>query len=110
VLNTDQFVTGPGDQARALAETAGALAQTGQHEQAAAVAEQALTAARSVARPYDQARTLAEIAGVLTRAGERHCASRAAATACAVGHWEVAAASVFLLEPTAPQILIRTLT
>ena len=48
---------------------AGALAEAGQHEQAAAVA-------RSITNPYRQAQALAAVAGALAEAGQHEQAAR----------------------------------
>ncbi|MGH3220780.1 MAG: hypothetical protein ACRDPY_19135 [Streptosporangiaceae bacterium] len=76
----------PGRQARALAAVAGALAQVGQHEQAATVAARAESMARSVTDPGRQARALAAVAGALAQAGQHEQAATVAARAGTVAH------------------------
>jgi len=51
-------ITAPVDQAGALAEIAGALAQAGQHQQAAAITAEAEAVARTIANLYFQAGAL----------------------------------------------------
>ncbi len=74
-------ITDPEWQARALAGVAGALAEAGQHEQAAAMASQAATVARSITNLGLQARALAGVAGALAGAGQRE---QAATVACSI--------------------------
>ena len=60
-------ITDPDWQAQALTAVAGALAQAGQYEQAAAIASRAETVARSITDPDWQAQALAAVAGALAR-------------------------------------------
>jgi hypothetical protein len=74
-------ITNPNEQARALIAVAGALAEAGRHEHAAAMAAQAGTVAHSITNPDEQA----EVAKALMARGETRQARRAASAACAVG-------------------------
>ena len=71
-------ITDPDRQAQALAAVAGALAEAGQHEQAAAMASQAETVARSITDPDEQAQALAAVAGALAEAGQHEQAATVA--------------------------------
>jgi hypothetical protein len=62
-------IADPERQTQALTAVAGALAQVGQHEQAAAVAAEAKTAARSITRLYRK-EALAAVARALAQAGQ----------------------------------------
>jgi hypothetical protein len=62
-MTVARSITDPDEQAQALAAVAGALARTGQHEQAA-------TMARSITDPYWRARALAAVAGSLAMTGQ----------------------------------------
>ena len=68
-------ITDPYWQARALVAVAGALAEVGQHEQAATVAARATAMARSITNPDRQAEALAAVAGVLAEAGQHEQAA-----------------------------------
>ena len=68
-------ITNPDRQAQALTAVAGALAEAGQHEQAAAMASQADTVARSITDPDRQARALTAVAGALAEAGQHEQAA-----------------------------------
>jgi tetratricopeptide (TPR) repeat protein len=68
----------PGNLAALLADTALALAEAGQHEQAATTAEQALTAARLINRPRRRASVLADAARALAQAGQQERAGTTA--------------------------------
>ena len=68
----------PGNLAALLADTALALAQAGQQEQAATTAEQALTAARLINRPHLRASVLADAARALAQAGQQERAGTTA--------------------------------
>jgi hypothetical protein len=61
-----------------LAAVAGALAEAGQYEQAAAIASQAATLARSITYSYWQAQELAAVAGALAKAGQHEQAATVA--------------------------------
>ena len=71
-------ITDLNEQADALAAVAGALAEAGQHEQAAAMASRAETVARSITDPDRQARALAAVAGALAEAGQHEQAETVA--------------------------------
>jgi tetratricopeptide (TPR) repeat protein len=71
-------IADPRLQAEALAGMARALARTGQHQQAAAVAQQAETATRSITFYGAQARALVAAAGALARTGQQQQAEAAA--------------------------------
>ena len=77
-------ITDPDRQARALAAVAGALAEAGQHEQAAAVASQAATVTRSITNPLSEARALAAVGGALAEAGQHEQAAAMASRAATV--------------------------
>src|SRR5690349_11718573 len=103
-MTVARSITDPDEQAQALAAVAGALARTGQHEQAATMArsitdpywraralaavagslamtgqhQQAVTVAHSITRPDQQAQALAAIAGALARAGQHEQATTTA--------------------------------
>jgi hypothetical protein len=83
--------------ARALA-VAGALAEAGQHEQAAAVA-------RSIIDPGWQAHALAAAAKALAVRGDTRQARHVASAACAVGSWTAVLGLVLSLEPSAVRVL-----
>ena len=70
--------TSPKWQAVTLAQVAQALAEAGQHEQAARVADQAETIARSLTSPHEQADALAQVAQTLAEAGLHEQAARVA--------------------------------
>ena len=74
-------ITDPYWQARALADLAGVLAQTGRREQALPVADRAEAAARSITDPDYQALALAIVAWALAWAGQREQAAEIAAQA-----------------------------
>jgi tetratricopeptide (TPR) repeat protein len=74
-------IIAPDRQAQALVAVAGALAQAGQHEQAAAVAARAETVARSIIAPGQQAKALVAVAEALARASQREQAAAVAARA-----------------------------
>ena len=78
---------------------AGALAQAGQHEQAANLA-------RSVTDANGQARALIKVAEVLVAREAAGQARRVASAACAAGRWTAVLGLVLSLEPSA----IRALT
>jgi lipopolysaccharide biosynthesis regulator YciM len=63
-------ITDPDRRALVLTAVARALAQAGQHEQAAQLADRAETAARSITDPDRQAQALAAVARVLAQAGQ----------------------------------------
>jgi tetratricopeptide (TPR) repeat protein len=63
-------ITDPDRQACALAYVAGALAMVGEHQEAAAVAQQAETVARSIVRPGRRGYAVALAVCALARAGE----------------------------------------
>ena len=95
-----------------------AMADAGQHEQAASVAAQAETVARSITDPDHRAEALVAVAGALARAGQHEQALAAvaeamaargdytqaclvASEACAVGRWTMVLGLVLSLEPLA---------
>jgi hypothetical protein len=57
---------------------AGALAEAGQHEQAAAMASQAETMARSITDLYERAQALTAVAAALAQAGQHEQAETVA--------------------------------
>jgi hypothetical protein len=65
------LIAGSGQQARALAEVAGALGTAGQTRQANEIVHLAVRAARSINNPGDQARALAGVAGALGAASQK---------------------------------------
>ena len=68
-------ITDPDRQASALTAVARALAQAGQHEQAAVVAAQAESVARSITDPDRQASALTAVAQALAQAGQHEQAA-----------------------------------
>jgi hypothetical protein len=95
-------ITSPGDQGRALAQVAAALAGAGLYQQAEAVA-------RSITSLYEQGWALAQVAAALAGAGQTRAANQVAAAACAIGEWTAAAPAVLLLNPAAFLVLARVL-
>jgi hypothetical protein len=87
-----------------LAEIAEAMARTGQHAQAEAIA-------RSVTDPFHGGAALAKVAEALAEVGEVHSAARVAAALCASSTetWRTAVVPVLLLAPTAITTLARIL-
>ena len=77
---------------------AGALAQAGQHEQAA-------TVARSITDPDEQAQALAAVAKALAARRDTRQARHVAAAACAVGRWTTVLKLVLSLQPPALRVL-----
>lgn len=122
------IVDKPFEQARALPYLAGALAESGQYQEAEAIAlsitdypnlrDEALAivadsllragerqhaegAAGAITDPDVQAIVLSQVAEALAEAGEVQSASRLVARACAIGSWLTAAGPVLKLNPTA---------
>ena len=91
-------ITDPRWQVRALAVVAGALAEAGQHEHAAAMA-------RSITDPGEQARALATVARALVARGDTRQARYVASAACTVGQWTTVLELVLSLEPSALTVL-----
>ena len=81
------------------------LAEVGRHEQAAAVAARAETAARSITDPYQRAQALAAVAEALAARGDTRQARHVASAACAVGRWTTVLGLVLSLEPSAVRVL-----
>ena len=77
-----------------------ALAQAGQHEQAAVVAAQAESVARSIT-DYQQASALTAVAQALAQTGNTTRARSVAAAVSVTGRWNVCACLLLLLEPSA---------
>ena len=94
-------ITNPDRRASALTAVARALAQTGQHEQAAVVAAQAESVARSITNPDQQASALTEVAQALAQTGNTTRARSVAAAVSVTGRWSVCAGLLLLLEPSA---------
>ena len=84
---------------------AGTLAEAGQHEQAAAMAAQAETMARSITDPGWQVDALAEVGRVLVARGDTRRAQHVASAACAVGSWTKVLGLVLSLESSAARVL-----
>jgi hypothetical protein len=91
-------ITYPDQQARALAEVAGVLAEAGQYQQAE-------TVARSITNPEEQADALADVVKALVASGDTRHAGHVASAACAVGHWTTVLGLVLSLEPSAVRML-----
>ena len=72
-------ITDPDRQASALTAVVQALAQAGQHEQAAVVAAQAESVARSITDPDRQASALTAVVRALAQAGQHEQAAVVAA-------------------------------
>jgi hypothetical protein len=94
-------ITDPDRRASALTAVAQALAQAGQHEQAAVVAAQAESVARSITHPDQQASALTAVAQALAQAGNTTRARSVAAAVSVTGRWSVCAGLLLLLEPSA---------
>jgi hypothetical protein len=101
-------ITDPGEQAQALTEVTGTLAEAGRHEQAAAMASRAETVARSITSQGEQAQALTEVAKALAARGDTRQAHHAASAACAVGQWPAVLELVLSLEPLALRACLRT--
>jgi hypothetical protein len=82
-----------------------ALAQAGQHQQAAKIATQAEQTARTITDPDARARALAAAAEALAQTGHNRLACRAVAEACAVLPWTSVVKPVLRLDPSAISLL-----
>jgi hypothetical protein len=94
---------GTEEQAHVLAQMSKALARTGLHHEAEAIA-------RSIPSPTGQAHALAGIAEALAETGKLREASRIAAEACTIGPWESAVRAVLAIDPDASRILAERLS
>lgn len=79
-------------------------AEADQHDQAAAMASQAETVARSITDPGWQA-ALAAVGRVLVARGDMRRAHHVASAACAVGRWTKVLGLVLSLESSAVRVL-----
>jgi tetratricopeptide (TPR) repeat protein len=79
-------VTDAKQQARALTAVAEVAAGAGDHERAAALADQAAALARAITSPHSRAQTLSTMAKAVARAGDHERATRLANQAAALIH------------------------
>jgi hypothetical protein len=88
---------------------AGALAQAGQHAQAATLAAQAELTGRAITNPELQASTLTAVAWALAQAGRQDRARRVAVAVCQLGDFAAAVGAVVGVDASVGSVVVGLL-